>query len=180
MSNQYGGEITDFEISEYANSEHWDGRKTNNLEETNLDIPFWAIPRLIYNQLFKRKSHEPIQLIPHLPIDKTEFLAPSEMSKFIRYGHSTILINIQGKKILIDPMLGMDAAPIAPFKIKRFNTVSTDIIAEIPEIDLLIMSHDHYDHLDLKSMQQLKPKVKKYFVALELRGISLAGELIQH
>ena len=63
-------------------------------------------------------------------------------------------------------MFGPDAAPIAPFSIKRFNTVSTTIISDFPEIDLLIMSHDHYDHLDLKSIQLLKEKVKKYYVAL--------------
>ena len=179
---QFGGKVTESEISKYATSEHWDGEKFNNLEETNMDISFWAIPRLLFNQLFKRKSREPKQLIPHLPIDKDEFTAHSETSKFIWYGHSTLLINSKGKTILIDPMLGPDAAPIAPFNLKRYNTVSTDIISELPEIDLLIMSHDHYDHLDFKSIQALKGKVKKYYVALgvgrHLISWGIAPELI--
>jgi L-ascorbate metabolism protein UlaG (beta-lactamase superfamily) len=63
-------------------------------------------------------------------------------------------------------MLGPDASPIAPFSTKRFSENTLDLIEEFPEIDLLMMTHDHYDHLDLKSIMLLKPKVKQFFVGM--------------
>ena len=166
MKKEFGGKVTPVEIEKYSRSKHWDGQKFNNLEETKMNIPFKAIPKLLFSQFFKRKQRQPIKEIKVPPFSAELFLAPSELMKFIWYGHSAILIRLKNKTILIDPMFGADAAPIAPFSIKRFNSVSTSIISDFPEIDLLIMSHDHYDHLDLKSIQLLKGKVKKYYVAL--------------
>jgi L-ascorbate metabolism protein UlaG (beta-lactamase superfamily) len=68
--------------------------------------------------------------------------------------------------MLIDPMLGPDAAPIAPVANKRFSQNTLDIIDQLPEIDLLLLTHDHYDHLDMASMNKLKDKTKMYWVAL--------------
>lgn len=166
MRKQFGGKLTQSEIAAYSHSKHWDGQKFVNLEETTMDIPFRAFPKLLYRQLFQRKGRQPKQIIPVVPFNKTLFLSESENAKFIWYGHSALLLRIQSKTILIDPMFGKDAAPIAPFSLKRFNAVSTDLIEDLPEIDLLIMSHDHYDHLDYSSMHLLKSKVKNYYVAL--------------
>jgi L-ascorbate metabolism protein UlaG (beta-lactamase superfamily) len=166
MIKQFGGKVTRLEIAKYSRSKHWDGKKFNNLEETKMDIPFRAFPKLLFSQLFKKKQRLPFQEIKVPPFNATSFLAPAEHMKFIWYGHSAILMRLKNKTILIDPMFGSDAAPIAPFSIKRFNTISTAIISDFPEIDVLLMSHDHYDHLDLKSIQLLKGKVKKFFVAL--------------
>lgn len=183
MGKQFGGKITQKEKDVYAKSKHWDGDKFNNLEHTEMKIPFRAMPKLIFNQIFRRNVLSPNNKVPVSPFNKTAFLAPSDRTKFIWFGHSALLCRIEGKTILIDPMFGPDAAPIAPFKIKRFNEVSTDLIADLPEIDLLIMSHDHYDHLDLKSMEVLAPKVKNYFTALgvsrHLTAWGIAEEKIQ-
>lgn len=166
MSKQYGAKVTDVEREAYRRSPQWDGEKFNNLEETIMKVPFKAIPKLMFNQLFGRGKLAPKQAIQHVPFDKTAFLKDSNGAKFIWLGHSAILCRMQGKTILIDPMLGPDAAPIAPFKIKRFNTIGLDLIDALPEIDLLIMSHDHYDHLDLKSIRKLAPKVKSFYTAI--------------
>ncbi|WP_373398493.1 MBL fold metallo-hydrolase [Algoriphagus halophilus] len=73
---------------------------------------------------------------------------------------------MKSKTILIDPMLGTNASPIAPFTTKRFSTNTLALIDDFPEIDLLLMTHDHYDHLDLDSIRKLQPKVKQYFTGL--------------
>ena len=166
MLKQFGGKVTPQEIQAYSRSKHWDGEKFCNLEETTMDIPFKAIPKLLYRQLFQRKDRLPARKIPLVPFNAEEFFAETDASKCVWYGHSALLLRINGLTLLIDPMFGQDAAPIAPFSIKRFNAVSIDLIDVLPEIDILLMSHDHYDHLDLKSIEKLKPKVKKYAVAL--------------
>jgi len=166
VSKQFGGKVTEADVLNYSRSKHWDGNKFNNLEETVMDIPFKAMPKLLYTQIFKRKKRRPLENIKVVPFDAAAFLAPSEHMKFIWYGHSALLMRLNDKTILIDPMLGPDAAPIAPFSMGRFNSLTTEIIAEFPEIDVLLLSHDHYDHLDLKSIELLKGKVKQYYVAL--------------
>lgn len=166
MSKQLGGKVKSVDIANYSRSKHWDGKKFNNLEETRMDIPFKALPKLLFSQLFNKKQRQPLEKIVVAPFNATTFLTPSEYMKFIWYGHSVLLMRVKNKTILIDPMLGNDAAPIAPFSIKRFNSISTAIISDFPEIDILLMSHDHYDHLDLKSIQLLKGKVKQFYVAL--------------
>jgi L-ascorbate metabolism protein UlaG (beta-lactamase superfamily) len=166
MGKQFGGKLEQSHINTYARSEQWDGAKFTNLEMTEMNIPFRSMPKMIYNQLFKRKGLQPKQTIRSVPFNKTQFLSPAVQMKFAWFGHSALLLRINAQTILIDPMFGADAAPIAPFSIKRFNDVSTDLIDDLPEIDLMILSHDHYDHLDLKSVLKLKLKVKKYYVAL--------------
>jgi L-ascorbate metabolism protein UlaG (beta-lactamase superfamily) len=103
------------------------------------------------------------------PFDTEAFMQPSREVKFIWYGHSAILMRWQNQTIFIDPMLGGDASPIAPTKTRRFSDNTLKIIDELPNIDLMLLSHDHYDHLDYDSIQNLKSKTKKYFVALGVK-----------
>jgi L-ascorbate metabolism protein UlaG (beta-lactamase superfamily) len=166
MMKQFGGKASKNELVKYALSEHWDGKKFVNLEETKMDIGLGSLPGLIYKQLFDKKGREPKSKLQVLPFDKEAFLKPAEQAKFIWYGHSVVLMRINNKTILIDPMLGNDTSPIAPFATKRFSENTLDFIDDFPEIDLLVLTHDHYDHLDLASIEKLIPKVSEYFVAL--------------
>ncbi|MFY0606081.1 MAG: MBL fold metallo-hydrolase [Cyclobacteriaceae bacterium] len=150
----------------YCKSSQWVNGKFENLEETSMMIGVRDGLAILYRQIFDKKGRAPISPIPIIPFDKEAFLKPSTESKFIWYGHSVVLLRINDSTILIDPMLGPDAAPIAPFASKRFSEHTLDIIDDLPDIDLLIMTHDHYDHLDLASIEKLQHKVSKYFVGL--------------
>ena len=86
MGKQFGGKGK-LELEKYARSKHWDGEKFVNIEETKMDMPISAIPRILYNQLFRRKGLQPKQNIPLIPFNKTEFLTISNTFKFIWYGH---------------------------------------------------------------------------------------------
>ncbi|MBN7816761.1 MBL fold metallo-hydrolase [Algoriphagus pacificus] len=166
MRKQFGGKITKKEEEKFQKISNWDGEKFQNLEPTSMDFSFQALPKFLYKQFCEKEGREPDAKIPVLPFDLAKFLEPSPKAKFIWYGHAALLIRINGKTILIDPMLGPDASPIAPFSTKRFSDGTLDLIDQFPEIDLLLMTHDHYDHLDLKSMMLLKPKVKQLFVGM--------------
>lgn len=166
MAKQFGGKISAEHLKKYAESSNWDGKKFVNLEETKMEFKLRNVPSLMKKQIFDRKNKEPKSKIPVIPINKEEFCAASVSAKIIWYGHSAILMRINQKTILIDPMLGPDASPIAPFKTNRFSENTLDLIGEFPEIDLVLLSHDHYDHLDLESIKRLLPKTKQFFVAL--------------
>jgi len=166
MTKQFGGKVTKTLVQHYSQSKQWDGKKFVNLEETSMDIGPLQIPKLLYKQFFEKKGREPKERLPILPFDEEGFLAPSEKMKFVWYGHSVVLLRIMNKTILIDPMLGPNAGPISPFPIKRFSDNTLDFIEAFPNIDLVLLTHDHYDHLDLESIELLIPKVKEYYVAL--------------
>ncbi|MGB5481205.1 MAG: MBL fold metallo-hydrolase [Eudoraea sp.] len=166
MRRQFGARVSKADLQRYASSKHWDGAKFENLEVTTMELNFQTLPKLLYKQFFEKEGRAPLSKLPITAFDKEAFLKPAEQTKFIWYGHSAVLLRINGLTLFIDPMLGPNAAPIAPFPVKRFSENTIDLINDFPEIDLLLMSHDHYDHLDFESIQKLKPRVKHYFVAL--------------
>lgn len=81
------------------------------------------------------------------------------------YGHSAFLIEMEGKRILIDPMLGEVAAPIS-FGSKRWAYTAPIPIDELTNIDVVILSHDHYDHLDYSTIMKLRDHVRQFFLPL--------------
>ncbi len=168
-SKQFGGKIKKEHLALYEQSPNWRDGKFQNLEKTGLSISLYKIPGLIYKQLKGRKGREPKAPLPILPFDKEAFLAPSDQMKFIWYGHSVILMRMNNKTILIDPMLGPNTSPIAPFGTYRYSEKTLNLIDQFPEIDLMMMTHDHYDHLDYDSIKKLKTKTKKYFVGMGVK-----------
>lgn len=96
-------------------------------------------------------NRQPSKALPEVKPDLQEFLEPSEDIKVIWLGHSTFLLNLSGKIILVDPVFANTAAPVS-FMVKRFQpTVLT--LEELPKVDFILISHDHYDHLDMQSMK---------------------------
>lgn len=169
FKKQFGGKLTDTLTDRYNQSENWKDGKFLNLEETSMSINFWEIPKLLYKQFSDKEKREPAKPLPIIPLDKTAFLLDDTNFKYIWYGHSVLLMRMNAKTILIDPMLGPNASPIAPFKTKRFSEDTLNLIDDFPEIDLMLLSHDHYDHLDYDSIQKLKNKTKEYYVALGVK-----------
>lgn len=163
---QLGGKLTARLKEKYSRSPQWNKKKFYNYELTGVDIGISDVPKLLYRQLFEKNGRQPKQPLPIIPFDKEAFLEDSMEPKFIWFGHSVILIRIENKTLLIDPMFGIDAAPISPFSVRRFSENTLDIIEQLPPIDLVLFTHDHYDHLDMASIELLKPKVSQYYVAI--------------
>lgn len=164
--HQFGAKVSDELKQRYAQSPHWRNGKFDNLEETSMDIHFTDLPNLLYQQFCNKKDRSPVEALPVVPFDRQRFMALSETPQFIWYGHSVVLMRWRGKTILIDPMLGPNASPIAPFSTTRYSENTLDLIDEFPEIDLAMLTHDHYDHLDMASIHKLEGKVKQWFTAL--------------
>lgn len=105
-----------------------------------------------------------------IPVQKVEADQLNNLNDSITrvtwFGHSTVLIESAGKTIFIDPMLGQVPAPIPWFGSKRFNPELPIDIESIPFIDVVLISHDHYDHLDYESILKLKEKVGKFYAPL--------------
>lgn len=168
-SKQFGGKVKKEHLALYQQSPNWKDGKFQNLEETTLSISLYKIPGLICKQINGRKEREPKSPLPIIPFDKQAFLASSDKMKFIWYGHSVILMRLNNQTLLIDPMLGPNTSPVGPIKTLRYSENTLALIDEFPEIDLMLLTHDHYDHLDYASIMKLIPKTKKYFVGMGVK-----------
>jgi L-ascorbate metabolism protein UlaG (beta-lactamase superfamily) len=75
------------------------------------------------------------------------------------FGHSSYFMQVDGKTILVDPVFSGHASPI-PATTKAFKGSDAYAADDMPEIDYLFISHDHWDHLDYETVVKLRPKVK--------------------
>ncbi len=101
-----------------------------------------------------------------LPNRKTDLYSlPADKNVLIWFGHSSYFIQIDGKKILVDPVFSGNASPLS-FTTKSYPGTDVYTPDEMPEIDYLFISHDHWDHLDYPTIIALKPKIKKIITGL--------------
>lgn len=110
------------------------------------------------------KFKRPPEKLPELKPNIKEFLEKSEQLKFIWFGHSTFLVNFDGTIILFDPVFSGAASPVSLF-VKRFQDPVLKL-EELPNIDYIILSHDHYDHLDKDTIDFFKNKTTKFITPL--------------
>ncbi len=95
-----------------------------------------------------------------LPFVKTDmYQLNGEKPVIIWFGHSSYFIRINNKNILVDPVLSGHASPFRNLN-KAYKGTSVYTVNNLPSIDVLIITHDHYDHLDYETVKQLKPKVQ--------------------
>lgn len=149
------------DLQRIAQSPHWRGGKFENLIPTSEGELKDVLGTL--KDFFTAKHTNPDK---ELPVKfGLETAQVDTLSYITWYGHSAFLIELQGKRILIDPMLGDYSAPIS-FGAKRFPYQKAIPIDSLPFVDILILSHDHYDHLDYPSILKLKDRVGHYYTAL--------------
>ena len=119
---------------------------------------------VLYEAYFKNKPrHYPKDTIPSV---KTDLLNLSlDKDVLVWFGHSSYFIQIDGKRILVDPVFSGNASPI-PGTVRAFNGTDVYTVADLPEIDYLFISHDHYDHVDYETIIALKDKTKKVICGL--------------
>jgi L-ascorbate metabolism protein UlaG (beta-lactamase superfamily) len=114
--------------------------------------------------LFNKKDRvKPVHLIPSRKTDLLNLDATKDI--LVWFGHSSYFMQVNGKKILVDPVFSGAASPVS-FNIKAFKGTDIYTTEEIPEIDFLFISHDHWDHLDYETVLKLKPKIKNIICAL--------------
>ena len=94
-----------------------------------------------------------------LPSRKTDLKAlPADRDALVWFGHSSFFMKLNGRNILVDPVFCGSASPV-PFISRAYP--GTDVYGpdDMPEIDVLVISHEHWDHLDHKTLSALRPKI---------------------
>lgn len=111
--------------------------------------------------IFSGKDKVPKEELPEVKPDFKEFLSGTARLKVIWFGHSSFILNIEGKIVLVDPVFG-DVGPIW-FIGSRFQD-SVVKPKDLPLVDYIVISHDHYDHLEMDTMKYYAGKNVKFIV----------------
>ncbi|GLP95118.1 MBL fold metallo-hydrolase [Paraferrimonas sedimenticola] len=114
----------------------------------------------------ERNQPKPQVELPVHSIDMDELQA-TEQDRVYRLGHSSMLLKLDGQLILLDPVFSERASPVSFAGPKRFHPAPTSL-EQLPYIDWVMISHDHYDHLDKASIKALKNKVGHFVVPLRV------------
>ena len=145
-------------------SPHFKNGKFENINHTP-DIVEGVSYFKVFKEFFfnKSKRNRPLGILPSQKTDLLK-LNPNK-NVLVWFGHSSYFMQIDGKKILVDPVLSGNASPVK-FTTKSFKGSDVYTAADIPEIDYLFISHDHWDHLDYQTITELQPKIKKVITGL--------------
>ncbi|MBM9616574.1 MBL fold metallo-hydrolase [Desulfobulbus rhabdoformis] len=138
-------------------SANYYGNEFRNPLETPLFADGVTMFSVLWGNLFAKKE----RLVPEhpLPAQKVSLhTMGAEPDLLIWLGHSSWYLQLEGKRILIDPVLSPYGAPFS-FMNKAFAGTSPYSVEDMPAIDYLLLSHDHYDHLDYATLKALQPKV---------------------
>lgn len=113
----------------------------------------------------KHPNKSPDKALPYILPDLNG-IPKSDAPEIIWFGHSSYLIKIAGLRILVDPIFSKTPSPFSFIGSKAF--LGTDVIKaeEFTNIDILIITHDHYDHLDYDSILKIAPQVKSIVTSL--------------
>jgi len=119
---------------------------------------------IIVEKLFKKFPNlRPTSPIPNVKTDLHQLDLKRDV--LIWFGHSSYYLQIDGLRILVDPAFSGNAFPVSN-TIKSFKGSNIYSVSDIPNIDYLLITHDHYDHLDYKTLIALKSKVKNVICGL--------------
>lgn len=155
---EFGGRPTKADREDYAKraEEYFDGKHFSYPSECELE-------GVSADNRVSKKATTPTS---ELPIMTPDFAKGSEGDVVITWlGHSSSLIQMSGKNILVDPVFSKRSSPVQWAGPQRF-TVPSVTVDDLPDIDAVLITHDHYDHLDMATIKALESKTAHYIVPL--------------
>jgi L-ascorbate metabolism protein UlaG (beta-lactamase superfamily) len=161
---QFGRPASGERLEAIKKSPHYKNGQFQNLSNTP-SLTEGATYYGVMREFFFRKSKRgtPSVLLPSKKADLLNLDKGTDV--LVWFGHSSYFLQLDGKKILVDPVFSGSASPIK-FTTKSFKGTDVFTADEIPEIDYLFISHDHWDHLDYETITKLKPRIKKIITGL--------------
>jgi L-ascorbate metabolism protein UlaG (beta-lactamase superfamily) len=142
-----------------------------NLSETSVKAEGITYFKMLRDSVNKPADVKPPTTLPSVKTDLK--LLQSKEPVIVWFGHSSYLIHANGTNILVDPVFSAHASPFS-FMIKAFPGSNVYAADDLPPIDALVLTHNHYDHLDVKTLLKIRSKVKSCYTPLGI-GFVLEG-----
>ncbi len=154
------GQVPDWEARNAPESDHFSGGKFRNVNDTRT-MTGSAYP--VSNRRRPKTS---------LPAQTPSLLTGAQQGglSFTWLGHSSFLLQMGKRNILIDPVLSLRSSPVGFIGPRRFSELPLTA-DKLPEIDVLFLSHDHYDHLDYRTILAIQDRVGSIVVPLGIDSI---------
>lgn len=161
---QFGKSASGEELKRIRKSPNYKNKQFQNLNSTP-QLTGDANLFRVMKEFFFNKDKRNIPIAP-LPTKKTDlFQLPPNENVLVWFGHSSYFLQLEGKKFLVDPVLSGHASPVA-FTTRSFKGSDVYTPKDIPPVDYLLITHDHYDHLDHETVVQLEPTLGKVITGL--------------
>ncbi|MDR6674478.1 L-ascorbate metabolism protein UlaG (beta-lactamase superfamily) [Xanthomonas translucens] len=158
--------------SHAASPQYRHGRFRNTVPTATSALGFFPTLRLMWDFLFNKPAHTvPALPLPVLPLTRAQLLDAPDHSLF-RLGHSTVLMKLRGGFWLTDPVFSERASPFAFAGPKRFHAPPI-ALDDLPPIAGVILSHNHYDHLDRATVRRLADRVGVFVTPLGVGDLLL-------
>ena len=161
----FGGKLPKEKIQTFSRLPNFYQNKFVNQIPTPMNLDIKTLVSIVREFIKGNPKAKPDKIIPVMPV-KVANMLNSEETRVTWLGHSTVLLEMEGKRVLLDPMFSMTPSPVPLFGGKRYSETLAIEVEDLPPIDVVIVSHDHYDHLDYGSIMKLKDKVGQFCVPL--------------
>lgn len=162
-TERFGRHPSGEDLKEIAQSKNYKDGSFQNILTTPMLSEGVGYYEVLKEFFFSSKPKEPSSNIPSSKTDLKK-LNPEE-NVLVWMGHSTYFMQLDGKTILVDPVLSGYASPLF-FTTKAFKGTDIYTVEDFPAIDYLFLTHDHWDHMDYNTLKELKPKIKKVITGL--------------
>ena len=143
------------ELAKVEQSPNYKNGVFHNLSHTAIMAEDGSMLKASWKFFTKPKDTKPPRALPSVKTDLKN--NTSVLPVITWFGHSSYLIQVNGKNILVDPVFSGYASPFIGFA-KSFDGSDVYSVDDMPAIDILLITHDHYDHLDYKTVIALKNK----------------------
>lgn len=124
---------------------------------------------ILWQMLLHQKDYMPKSVLPTMQPDWQEFLNDDIYNRLMWFGHSSWMIRIAEKTLLFDPVFAKSVSPL-PIFMRRFQSPVIEL-NQLPNIDYIVYTHNHYDHLDKNVVEYFKSHETRFIVPLKMGKI---------
>ncbi|MFN8334434.1 MAG: MBL fold metallo-hydrolase [Cyclobacteriaceae bacterium] len=165
MNRSFGKLPSGDRLERIRKSPNYRNGSFQNLTPTQMLAEGASYPKMLVDFFSKGIDREPADVLPSVKTDLKSL--PADETTIVWFGHSSYFITLNGKNILIDPVFSERASPFQFIGKKAYAIQTPYSLNDFPEqLDLVILTHDHYDHLDYHTILKLHPRVKQFYTSL--------------
>ena len=151
---QLGGRLTGTRAERAARSPRFRDGTFHNPADASATMVADPGRNLLRELIFGKQKRRPGSPVPLLRPGAAPAADPARELNVVWYGHATALIEIEGRRVLLDPVWSDRCSPSAAVGPRRLHEPPVRL-DELPRLDAILISHDHYDHLDMATVREL-------------------------